>query len=41
LAPGFAGIENALFTRSNSRLLFGDAKASLQGLIAEFNREKS
>ncbi len=40
LSPGFAGIDNALFTKPNTRLLFGDAKASLQGLIAEFDREK-
>jgi len=36
LAPGFAGIENNLFSRPNTRLLLGDAKASLQALIAEF-----
>jgi NAD(P) transhydrogenase subunit beta len=36
LAPGFAGIENRLFYKPNTRMLFGDAKASLQALIAEF-----
>src|SRR2546426_4616443 len=36
LAPGFAGIENPLFYKPNTRMLFGDAKASLNGLIAEF-----
>jgi NAD(P) transhydrogenase subunit beta len=36
LAPGFAGIENSLFSRPNTRLLLGDAKTSLQALIAEF-----
>jgi NAD(P) transhydrogenase subunit beta len=36
LAAGFAGIENSLFSRPNTRLLLGDAKASLQALIAEF-----
>jgi NAD(P) transhydrogenase subunit beta len=36
LAPGFAGIENSLFSRPNPRLLLGDAKASLQALITEF-----
>jgi NAD(P) transhydrogenase subunit beta len=36
LAPGFAGIENSLFSRPNTHLLLGDAKASLQALIAEF-----
>ncbi len=34
--PGFAGIENALFFRPNTRMYFGDAKASIQALVAEF-----
>jgi NAD(P) transhydrogenase subunit beta len=34
--PGFAGIQNALFFRENTRMYFGDAKASIQALIAEF-----
>ena len=33
---GFAGIENELFYGENTRMLFGDAKQSVQGLIAEF-----
>ena len=36
MASGFAGIENPLFFQPNTRMLFGDAKASLQGLVAEF-----
>ncbi len=36
MAPGFAGIENHLFFKDNARMLFGDAKASLNALIAEF-----
>ena len=36
MRPGFAGVENPLFYKSNSRMLFGDAKASIQSLIAEF-----
>ncbi len=36
LNPGFAGIQNALFFRPNTRMLFGDAKASVQALIASF-----
>jgi len=36
LGVGFAGIGNDLFYKDNSRMLFGDAKASLQALIAEF-----
>ena len=36
LKPGFAGVDNPLFFNENTRMLFGDAKASLQGLVAEF-----
>ncbi|NLX17980.1 MAG: NAD(P)(+) transhydrogenase (Re/Si-specific) subunit beta [Desulfobulbus sp.] len=36
MSPGFAGIENALFFRENTRMYFGDAKASIQALVAEF-----
>lgn len=36
LQSGFAGVNNPLFFRSNTRMLFGDAKASLQALVAEF-----
>jgi NAD(P) transhydrogenase subunit beta len=35
MAAGFAGIENNLFYKDNTRMLFGDAKASLQALIAQ------
>jgi len=34
--PGFAGIQNALFFNDNTRMYFGDAKASIQALVAEF-----
>ena len=34
--PGFAGIQNELFFYDNTRMLFGDAKATIQGLVAEF-----
>jgi len=36
MSPGFAGIENALFYGENTRMYFGDAKASIQALVAEF-----
>jgi NAD(P) transhydrogenase subunit beta len=35
MAAGFAGIENLLFYKDNTRMLFGDAKASVQTLIAQ------
>jgi NAD(P) transhydrogenase subunit beta len=36
MAAGFAGVDNPLFVKENVRMLFGDAKASLQRLVAEF-----
>jgi NAD(P) transhydrogenase subunit beta len=33
--PGFAGIENELFYNDRTTMLFGDAKASLEKLVAE------
>lgn len=36
MAAGFAGIENLLFYKENTRMLFGDAKATLQALVSEF-----
>ena len=38
MAAGFAGIENHLFYKENTRMLFGDAKASLNALVAEFKQ---
>ena len=36
MAPGFAGIENPLFFKTNTRMLFGDAKDSITTLVSEF-----
>jgi NAD(P) transhydrogenase subunit beta len=33
---GFAGIQNELFFYDNTRMLFGDAKESIQSLVSEF-----
>ena len=33
---GFSGLENALFTRPNTRMLYGDAKASITTLVTQF-----
>lgn len=38
MATGFAGIENPLFYKENTRMLFGDAKNVLQELVAEFKK---
>ena len=37
MASGFAGIENPLFYKENTRMLFGDAKESIAGLVREFS----
>ena len=37
MASGFAGIENPLFYKENTRMLFGDAKESLGALIRELS----
>jgi NAD(P) transhydrogenase subunit beta len=36
MASGFAGVDNPLFVRENTRMLFGDAKATVQQLVAQF-----
>lgn len=36
MATGFAGIENELFYYDNTRMIFGDAKQTVQALVAEF-----
>jgi H+-translocating NAD(P) transhydrogenase subunit beta len=36
MAAGFAGVENSLFVKENTRMLFGDAKTTVQQLAAQF-----
>jgi NAD(P) transhydrogenase subunit beta len=36
MAAGFAGVDNPLFVNENSRMLFGDAKETVQQLVAQF-----
>lgn len=36
MASGFAGVENPLFFKENTRMLFGDAKESISQVIREF-----
>ncbi|MEZ4653858.1 MAG: NAD(P)(+) transhydrogenase (Re/Si-specific) subunit beta [Candidatus Eisenbacteria bacterium] len=36
MASGFAGIQNPLFFGQNTRMLFGDAKQTISGLVREF-----
>jgi NAD(P) transhydrogenase subunit beta len=35
MAKGYAAIENNLFYHQRTRMLFGDAKSSLQKLVSE------
>lgn len=36
MASGFAGVENPLFFKDNTRMLFGDAKESISRVVREF-----
>ena len=38
MASGFAGVDNPLFFGQNTRMLFGDAKASIAEVVAQFKR---
>lgn len=40
MASGFSGVDNPLFFGENTRMLFGDAKTSISGLIGEFAQDK-
>ena len=35
MATGYAGVQNPLFFRENTRMLFGDAKASVDSILAD------
>jgi len=37
--PGFAGIENELYTADNTLMLFGDAKAALGEVVKVLSGE--
>ena len=37
MATGYAGVENPLFLKENTLMLFGDAKQSIDALISGLN----
>ena len=37
MASGFSGVDNPLFFGENTRMLFGDAKESIAGVVSEFS----
>ena len=36
MATGYAGVQNPLFFRENSRMLFGDATESVEKILKQF-----
>ncbi len=40
MSAGYAGVGNPLFFRENNRMLFGDAKASVDALVAELREDR-
>ena len=41
MAAGYAGVENPLFLLDNTRMLFGDARKSIEALLASVSRSKA
>ncbi|MFM7613809.1 MAG: NAD(P)(+) transhydrogenase (Re/Si-specific) subunit beta, partial [Synechococcales cyanobacterium] len=39
MASGYAGVENPLFYKENTRMLFGDAKKNVDSLLVQINAQ--
>jgi NAD(P) transhydrogenase subunit beta len=41
MASGYAGVENPLFFKENTRMLFGDAKKNVDAVLTDLRSEGS
>ncbi|MBB1125381.1 NAD(P)(+) transhydrogenase (Re/Si-specific) subunit beta [Thiospirillum jenense] len=39
MRPGYSGVDNLLFYQENTALIFGDAKATIEGMVAALKRQ--